>query len=169
MEENNFTFGASVSCSRMTWGFEVPQTQILCQLTSSLMWKFTLLLNWTLEEDVVVFNPAYRLPTGDVPHTKCVLISASEQFEVCTVLWINTYAWFCWWLFGAATIKVSLSVSISIGRVGSSQITVQKCLRSREPITILEVSHTSFRSNIFYRRKRTLRWVISCETMCEIH
>jgi hypothetical protein len=165
MEEKNFTFEASVSCSRMTWGFEVPQTQTLRQLTLSLMWKITLLLNWTLEQIVVVLNLAYGLPAGRVSHTKYVLLSVSEQLEVCTVSWINAYSWFWRLLFGGATTQVPLSASIFIGRAGRRKCTVQNCLRSREPIKILELLHGYFRSNIFYRRERTLRWVVECETV----
>jgi hypothetical protein len=48
MEDNTFTFGVYLSCSKIIWGIYVPQTQTLCQLTLPLMWKVTLSLNWTL-------------------------------------------------------------------------------------------------------------------------
>jgi len=69
----------------------VHQTQTLRQLTLSLMWKVPLSRTEPFEQVVAVFNPAFGLPVGYVPHSKSLLVSAPEQVEFCTVSQINAY------------------------------------------------------------------------------
>ena len=133
------------------------------------MRKVTLSLNFALRKVFVIFNVVYGRPEGFLPHTKCFLVSGPEQVEVCTVSQTKACAWFLRWLFRVAITQVAVGATIFVGRVGCSPITDQKCVRSTKPIKILAFSLAYFRSNVFYRRKETLGWVVSCETLCEMH
>jgi hypothetical protein len=78
--------------------------------------------------------------------TPNVLLSAPEQFEVCTVSWINAYAWFWRWLFRVARNQVSVGASIFIGRVGSSWISIQSASEAESRSRFL-----SFHTHLFGR------------------
>jgi len=166
MEDNTFTFGVYLSCCR---GFDVPQTQTLCQLILPLMWKVTLSLNWTLRTSRCHFQCYICSP--------CRILTSHQIFLSFS---ISTGRNLC--LFTNKSLHLIFEVFI-LGSYNSSFGRRNNFCRPRlkhpDHWPKVPQKHKTDQDSCLFtctfsvecisKAQTTIRWVVSCETLCEMH